>query len=65
MTTYNHAYSIGFAVEHSVHPEGADVTPFQLRQAILKRLASIDDNELEEACDAPWDTYEEKDEKVN
>lgn len=61
MKTYNHAFGIAFAVPGSTHPEGLDVTPMKIREAILQRLASITDVELLEAVGAPFDTYEEED----
>lgn len=57
MMRYNHTFFIGFTCI-TKHPEGEDVTPAQLREAILKRLAGASDGELLEACGAPFDTYE-------
>jgi len=63
MTTFNHAFSIGFAVPESrfedpdqcwVHETDAVIA------ALLKRVAGLlaDRSEYMEACD-PFDTYEE------
>ena len=58
---YNHALTIAFEVI-SKHPKGEDITPQQMRDAIIARLASIDDKELMEATMPPYDTYEMDDE---
>jgi hypothetical protein len=55
MTRYNHVYDIAFSLE-SYHPNGDDVCACDIRQAVLKRLASMDDNELMEAIGYPFDT---------
>lgn len=60
MTTYNHAYTIAFSVGGSTAPAGEDVSPTTLREAVLRRLAALDDDELEEAVGAPYDSYEEE-----
>lgn len=60
MKTYNHAMTIAFALEHSTHPTGEDITGAQLRVALQKRLDQTPDDELEEACLPPYDTYEEE-----
>ena len=52
---YNHAYDIAFEVISDTE-DGSDVTPEMLRSAILKRLNGMDDDELLEACGAPFDT---------
>ena len=53
---YSHAYDFAFEV-FSDHPEGGDVTPAMLREALLKRAISLDDMEMPEAC-GRWDTHE-------
>lgn len=59
-TTYNHAYSIAFEVPGSTDEHGEDVTQEQMISAMLRRLANlIDNNEVVEAADCPYDTYEE------
>ena len=58
-TTYNHAYTFGFEVPGSTDASGDDVSPEQLRIAIMRRIASIPDAEMLEACGAPYDTMEE------
>lgn len=60
MTTYNHAYDIGFEIAHSTDPKGRDISPCQLRAAIRRRLADLSDDELLEAVGLPFDTYEEE-----
>lgn len=57
--TYNHAYSFGFEVPGSVDQDGLDVTGAKLRSCLLARLAKLTDEEMLEACDAPFDTYKE------
>ncbi len=58
--TYNHAFTIAFEVPGSTREDGEDVTAQQLRAAIMRRIASIPDAEMLEACGAPYDTMEEK-----
>lgn len=53
---YDHAYTIGFSLI-SNHPEGEDVTPQMLREAICIRLKDIYDSEILEACGAPFDSF--------
>ena len=63
--TYNHAFCIGFEVAGSTHPEGEDVTPAQLREALLRRVRELGfSDEWLEACGAPFDTYEEENEST-
>lgn len=59
---YNHAFSLAFSVvtnasctseNDSDYPE-----PSEIREAVLKRLARLDDNELMEAVGAPFDSFE-------
>lgn len=52
---YDHAFSIAFSLK-SYDPDG-DVTPKELRDAVITRLANVDDNELIEAVGAPFDTH--------
>lgn len=59
-TTYNHAFTIAFEVSGSTDRAGEDVIASQLRTAILKRIYSVHDEELIEACGAPYDTFEEE-----
>jgi hypothetical protein len=58
-TTYNHAYTLAFEVAGSKDESGEDVTGAQLRAALLERLSRLSDEELVEACEAPYDTFEE------
>jgi len=61
MTRYNHLFSIAFPViADEVDPY--TVPPRKLRAAILRRLNSIEDSELLEACQYEDDTVEEPDE---
>ncbi len=72
MTRYNHAYDFAFSVL-SDHPTGDDVTSQQLFDACSARLrVCLEEGSLLEACDMPFDTYEEeevtkylKEEKTN
>ena len=59
--TYNVAFTIAFEIPKCSDPKGDDVTPSQFRQAILLRLAGIDDNELLEAIGLGFDNYEDTD----
>lgn len=55
MVTYNIAMDIAFELPNCKDPEGETVTPQQIREAILTRLASLDDQKLKEAvgfCDS-------------
>jgi len=56
MPRYSHAYDFAFEL-NSNHPDGDDVTPAMIREALLKRAISIDDAEIVEACNL-FDTYE-------
>jgi len=60
---YNHAFSIAFSVisKNSCNNDEDYPTPNLIREAILLRLASIDDHELMEAIGAPFDTFIEED----
>lgn len=58
---YNHAFTIAFEC-HSNAERGDDVTGAQLRNALLRRLRRISDEEMIEACGLPYDTFEEEDE---
>lgn len=62
MTRYNHAYDVAFSLV-SNDPEGRDVTPAMFRAALLRRVGQLDAEEAfggwEQACGAPYDTYEE------
>ncbi|WP_075881831.1 hypothetical protein [Vreelandella massiliensis] len=58
MAVFNHLFSIAFSL-NSYAEDGNDITPAQIRRALLERLASVDDSELLEAIGAPEDTYEE------
>jgi hypothetical protein len=55
---FNHAFSFSFELM-SLDEDGADVTGAQLREAIVARLTRLSDAELVEACEAPYDSYEE------
>lgn len=60
MPTYNHAFEIAFTVAGSTTPDGAELTPNDIRIAILTRLASVDDSELMESVGTPFNPYEEQ-----
>lgn len=55
---FNHAFTLSFEVS-SLSDDGDDVTGAKLREAILARLNKLSDEELVDACEAPYDTYEE------
>lgn len=56
MPKYNHQLWIAFDVE-SNHISGEDITPKQIRDAIERRMADLDDIEIMEAALPPGDTY--------
>lgn len=58
LKTYNHMYSFTFSVINNSH-DGEATTPKQVREAIMQRLCTIDDDELMECMGYPDDTYEE------
>lgn len=59
--TYDNAFSISFTIQGCRDPEGDTVTPQEFREAILLRLASINDQELIEAIGGAYDSAEEED----
>ena len=60
MPKYNVAFTIAFSVPHCSDEKGKEVTARQFRNALLERLASLDDGELTEAIGLGWDAYEEE-----
>lgn len=54
---YSHALALAFEAS-SEHETGEDLTAGELRAAIIRRLSSLDDEELSEAIGVPWDTHE-------
>lgn len=59
--TFNHAYTIAFAVSGSKTEDGSDLTAEQFKPALLARIESICRNDnWKEALGAPYDTYEEE-----
>ena len=59
---YNHAVALAFEVI-SEDPNGNDITPAMLKEALLQRMVSLDiGNDWVEAIGAPYDTYEEDEE---
>lgn len=62
--TYDNAFSISFTIQGCRDPEGETVTPQEFREAILLRLASIDDQELIEAIGVSYDSVEEEEEEA-
>lgn len=59
MVTYNVMMDIAFTLRDSKDPDGKTATSQQIREAILTRLASLDDQELKEAVGF-CDSYEEE-----
>jgi hypothetical protein len=54
-TAYNHMYDIAFTII-SYQEDGRDITPAQVRLAVVERIASLTDHEIFEAIG--WcDTY--------
>lgn len=62
MKLYNHMFDIAFTVISDLE-DPLQVNTHELRIALLKRLASLGDEELGEAV-GPCDTYEIKEEIV-
>lgn len=60
-TTYNHAFEIAFSLKGSKCRSALDVSAKELKQALLSRIADLEQNpnEFHEAVGAPFDTYEE------
>ncbi len=58
--TWNHAFTLGFAVTGSTTDDGKEITAQQFRAAIMKALRNLSDDELLENLSAPFDTYEEE-----
>ena len=55
---YNHAASLGFSVI-SLTPDGSDLTPAQIRAAVMARVESLElSQEWLEACLPVEDTYQ-------
>lgn len=62
-TTYEHIYVIAFTVKGSESPDGEDVTPQQLRAAVLARVNDLGErDEWLEAVGDPIDTEEREEE---
>jgi len=57
--TYNHAYTFAFEVKGSTDETGENVPGARLREALLERINRLSDAEIVEACEAPYDTFEE------
>lgn len=49
MTRFSHLYDLAFSLESSTN-DGSDVTPAMLRAALSRRIKSLPDDELFEAC---------------
>ena len=62
MRRFNHAFTLGFSLV-SNSEDASDVSHAMLMKAILLRLADLTGNpheDLREACQLPYDTYEVK-----
>jgi len=57
MKRYSHALDIAFEVISS-KSDGEDITPTQLRMAILKRVIEANDTEILDICLPPFDSCE-------
>jgi len=56
---YNHAVSLAFEVI-SNDPNGEDLTPAMLKEALLERMVNLDiGDDWVEAIGLPYDTHEE------
>ena len=62
MARFNHAFAFGFELEND-SPEG-EVTGQELRHAILRKLAKVDDSEILGNCDSPWHTYKNEEDEA-
>ena len=51
MTTYTHDYDIVFSVKGSTDYNAKDVTPDMIREALLERIARLQDQEWGDACE--------------
>jgi hypothetical protein len=60
MSTYNHAYSIGFSLDTTTE-NPYNVRASEVRTAILERLALLSDEELIHEAIDHFDTYTEED----
>jgi len=58
--TYNHAYTFAVEIKNSGREDAEDVTGAQLRAALLERIDRLSDDDILEACDAPYDTFEQE-----
>ena len=58
MSSFNSLGFLGFTVTHKTQNPDESVTPQQVRDSIILRLASLDDSELLEVVEL-HDTYEE------
>lgn len=54
---FNHAYDIAFEVL-SAKEDASDVTPKMLREALRLRLATLNNDEILEAC-SRYDTFKD------
>lgn len=59
VTTYNHAFTLGFSIGGSTHSTGEDITGQDIRHKLIKRLEGMSNEEILENVGAPFDTYEE------
>lgn len=58
MNTYNHAFTLAFAVAGSTREDGEDITPTQMAEAIRAHVAELlAGGELLAATGAPFDTF--------
>lgn len=55
--THSHAFDIAFELETACE-DGESVTAQQLREALIKRVTSLGDDDLLAAVGAPFDTHE-------
>lgn len=64
MPRYNHAFDVAFDV-HSDHSgsEDDEVPASELRKALQRRLDSMSDCEIVEACGTPFDTVDEEEDE--
>lgn len=57
---YNHAFTMAFSVSGSETKDGSDITKEQYIEALQQRIKDLsDEDQIQEAIGAPFDTYEE------
>ena len=59
-TTWNHAFTLAFAIGGSTTEDGSDITDEQIKTAIMERVNELcNEGALQDHLDFPFDSYEE------